>query len=250
MHPLPRTLHDAINQLTLIRRAFIALPVAFVVSISWANAEPICDRNVPVNAKCEIAISALRPTQSAVGMMQVEERVARLQGETDFVNYTSKRPVPVVQAPEGDFYLTDSHHLASVLVRAGASKVMAQVIGRFDNPSTFWQEMQARHWVYLFDPKGTAILPEALPKRIADLGDDPYRALASYAQNAGYFKKTDDYFMEFHWARYFGSRMGWRPVDRMSLLAALQAAERLACQPEAKDLPGYAGPCMANQQNH
>lgn len=222
------------------RRMIIAIVLAFS---SNAFAESRCSRSIPVNAKCEIALSALRPTQSAVGMIQVEERAARIKGETDFVKYTSKRPVPVVQAPDGSFYLTDSHHLASVLTRVGASKVTAQVIGRFDNPATFWQEMQARHWVYLFDPKGKPITPSALPKRVADLADDPYRALASYAQNAGYYKKTDAYFMEFHWARYFGSHMGWRQVDRMNLLEALQSAERLACQPEARDLPGYAGPC-------
>lgn len=218
--------------------------VALALTLSSsAFAEPACGRDILVNARCEILLSALRPTQSAVGMIQVEERAARLKGETDFVKYTSKRPVPVVQAPDGSFYLTDNHHLASVLARIGASKVTAEVIGRFDNPATFWQEMQARHWVYLFDPKGNPIVPSALPKRVADLADDPYRALASYAQNAGYYKKTDAYFMEFHWARYFGSHMGWQPIDRMNLLDALQSAERLACRPEAKDLPGYAGPC-------
>jgi len=214
-----------------------------------AFAEPTCSRNVPVKAKCEIALSALHPTQSAVGMMQVEERVARMRGETDFVKYTSKRPVPVVQAPDGSFYLTDSHHLASVLARIGANNVTAELIGRFDNPATFWQEMQERHWVYLFDPKGNPITPSALPRRVTDLADDPYRALASYAQNAGYYKKTDAYFMEFHWARYFGSRMGWQPVNRLNLLDALHSAEHLACQPEASDLPGYAGPCRVENVN-
>jgi hypothetical protein len=232
----------------LFRAALRPLSVcAAALLFSAAVAAAPCDRDVPVDAKCEIALSALKPTQSAVGMIQVEERVARMQGETDFVKYTSKRPVPVVQAPDGSFYLTDGHHLASVLSRIGAQKVTAQVIGRFDNPATFWQEMQARHWAYLFDPKGNPITPSALPQRIADLRDDPYRALASYAEDAGYFRKTDAYFMEFHWARYFGSHMGWQPLDRMNLLSALQTAERLACQPEAKDLPGYAGPCRTDK---
>jgi hypothetical protein len=219
----------------LVAAAMLLMPAAF--------AAPQCNRDVPVNAACEIALSALRPTQSAVGMIQVEERAARMPRDTDFVRYTGKRPIPVVQAPDGGFYLTDSHHLASVLDRVGATRVTAQVIGRFDNPKTFWQEMQSRHWVYLYDPHGNRIPPSALPKRLSQLADDPYRALAGYAQDAGYFKKTDAYFMEFHWARYFGSRMGWRPINRMNLLDALQTAERLACEPEAGNLPGYAGPC-------
>jgi hypothetical protein len=230
-------------------RKFMMLVVAALAAIAAnAAAEPACSRAIPVNARCEIALDALHPTQPAVGMIQVEERVAKMRGETDFAKYTSKRALPAVQAPDGAFYLTDGHHLASVLARSGATKVNVQVIGRFNNSSTFWNEMQTRHWVYLFDPKGNPIMPAALPRHVADLADDPYRALVSYAQNAGYVGKTDAYFMEFHWARYFGSRMGWQPIDRMNLLSALQSAARLACQPEASDLPGYLGPCAAENK--
>ncbi len=236
-HPIRTPLSPASS---VIRLSLAAIAMC---AMSAAFAAPPCSRTVPVNTACEIDLSALRPTQSAVGMIQVEERAARMSRNLDFVRYTSKRPIPVVQAPDGAFHLTDSHHLASVLHRVGATKVTAQVIGRFDDPKTFWKEMQSRHWVYLYDPKGNPIPPSALPKKLADLADDPYRALAGYAQDAGYYRKTDAYFMEFHWARYFGSRMGWRPIDRLNLLEALQTAERLACQPEAGKLPGYAGPC-------
>lgn len=226
-----------------LRTLLIAL--AIVTAATSARAEPACDRSTPVEAKCEIALSALHPTQPAIGLIPVEERVAHFKPVTNFVKYTSKRPVPVVQGPDGTFYLTDSHHLASVLWRVGADRVMAQLIGRIDDPASFWQQMQERHWVYLFDAKGKPIPPSALPARIADLADDPYRALATYAETAGYFKRTDAYFMEFEWARYFGMQMGWQAIDRLNLLSALQAAERLACKPEAKDLPGYAGPCKS-----
>jgi hypothetical protein len=229
----------------LLRAAIHGYVAILLLASGHALAEAACDRETPVDARCDIALSALRPTQPAIGLIQVEERVSRLRGQKDVARFTRKRPVPVVQAPDGSFYLTDSHHLASVLYRIGADKVTAQLIGRLGNAATFWQEMQQRHWVYLYDAKGNAIPPAALPQRIADLADDPYRALAGYAEDAGYFHKTDAYFMEFHWARYFGARMGWQPVDRMNLLAALQSAEKLACQPEAKDLPGYAGPCPA-----
>lgn len=230
------------------RRLLISVGTAAVLlAANRAALAAACSEAVPVESECEITLAALHPTQPAVGMIQVEERAARMKGETNFDKYTARYPLPVVQAPDGDFYLTDGHHLASVLVRAGAGKVKARVIGRFTNPSTFWEEMRARQWVYLFDPKGNPITPADLPKRVADLTDDPYRSLAGYAQSAGYFGKTDTYFMEFHWARYFGSKMGWRPVDRMSLLSALQTAAKLACQPEASRLPGYLGPCPADR---
>jgi hypothetical protein len=226
-----------------IRRPFAIATAALALGTGAARAEPPCSDNTPLNTSCEIALSTLRPTQSAVGMMQVEERVARMPNGIDGAAYTRKRPLPVVQAPDGGFYLTDGHHLVSVLSRIGAKTATAQLIGRFRNPADFWQKMQARHWVYLYDAKGNRIAPSALPKHIADLADDPYRSLAGYAENAGYFHRTDAYFMEFEWARYFGSRMHWQPVDRMNLLPALESAEKLACKPEASSLPGYAGPC-------
>lgn len=229
------------------RPNFKAFGYTLLASLAFAGssalAAPECSRTIPVHGKCEITLDALHPTQSAIGAMQVEERVARMTPGIDGAEYTSKWAVPVVQAPDGKFYLTDGHHLASVLTRVGATKITAEVIHRFDNPATFWNEMQVRHWVYLFDSHGKPITPEALPAHIRDMGDDAYRSLAGYAENAGFFKKTDAYFMEFVWARYFGSRMDWQPIDRLNLLSALQTAEKLACQPEARDLPGYAGPC-------
>jgi len=206
-------------------------------------AVPTCGTRTPVDSACEIPLDSLHPTQSAVGKITVEERAARMPANQDFVRYTAKRPVPVVQGPDGKFYLTDSHHLASVLEMVGAKRVTAKVIGRFEDPAIFWPEMEKRHWVWLYDPRGNPIKPSALPRRIADMQDDPYRALASYAEDAGYFHKTDAYFMEFHWARYFGQRMHWQPINRMNLLAAIRMAGQLACEPGAKDLPGYAGPC-------
>lgn len=222
----------------------LLLPFALALSVPLsALGEPACSTAVPVHRHCEIAISDLHPTQPSIGLMQVEERVIRMELGIDGVKYTSKHPVPVVQAPDGSFYVTDGHHLVSTLLRIGTTKVMADIIGRFDNPRTFWNEMQNRQWVYLHDARGNPIPPSALPKHFQDLQDDPYRALAGYAESAGYFHRSEVYFAEFYWARYFGEKMGWQPVNRLNLLAALQSAEKVACLPEAKELPGYAGPC-------
>ncbi|QDZ27794.1 ParB-like protein [Noviherbaspirillum sp. UKPF54] len=225
----------------------LSLPAVLALACCNALAAPTCSREIPVHGKCEISLEALHPTQPAIGAMQVEERAARMPPGIDGAQYTSKWAVPVVQAPDGKFYLTDGHHLASVLTRVGAEKITAEVIHRFDNRASFWDQMRARHWVYLFDSHGKPITPEELPAHIKDLGDDAYRSLAGYAEDAGFFKKTDAYFMEFAWARYFGERMGWQPIDRLTLLSALQTAQKLACQPEAQDLPGYAGPCASNK---
>lgn len=231
-----------------MHRAIALTLTALCLSLPAARAvaAPPCSRTVPVNAHCEIRIAELRPTQPAIGLIQVEERAARMSPGLDGAAYTRTRPLPAVQSPDGAFYVTDGHHLISTLHRIGAQKVSVRILARFDKQtgqSNFWKEMQARRWVYLFDTKGNPILPSALPKRFGDLADDPYRALAGYAQEAGYYGRSDVYYAEFYWARYFGTRMGWQPVDRLNLLHALQAAERLACLPDAQHLPGYAGPC-------
>jgi hypothetical protein len=224
-------------------RIFAIAAAVLAFGTGEALGEPPCGDDTPLDASCEIALEALHPTQPAVGMMQVEERAARMKSGIDGVRYTRERPIPVVQGPDGSFYLTDSHHLVSVLSRVGVKRATARLIGRIREPADFWPKMQARHWVYLFDARGRRIAPSALPKHIADLVDDPYRALAGYAESAGYFHRTDAYFMEFEWARYFGSHMRWQPINRMNLLSALESAAKLACRPEANSLPGYAGPC-------
>ncbi|MFX7265382.1 ParB-like protein, partial [Acinetobacter baumannii] len=76
------------------------------------------------------------------------------------------------------------------------------------------------------------------------LGDDPYRALAGYAEDENAFDKDrQSYFIEFHWARYFGERMHWRPISRATLPDDLKQALRLACEPAARELPGYRQDC-------
>ena len=90
-----------------------------------------------------------------------------------------------------------------------------KVIGRLPQASDFWEKMQENHWVWLHDARGAEIPPEALPNALAGLGDDPYRALAGYAEDENAFDKDrQSYFIEFHWARYFGERMHWRPISR------------------------------------
>ncbi|MBE1043701.1 chromosome partitioning protein ParB, partial [Escherichia coli] len=50
-----------------------------------------------------------------------------------------------------------------------------------------------------------------------------------YAEDENAFDKDrQSYFIEFHWARYFGERMHWRPISRATLPDDLKQALRLA----------------------
>lgn len=213
----------------------------------WAE-EPSCSADTPVGAYCQLPIESARPTQSAVGELQVAGEIAKIRKQPDLIAWQKKKIIPVVIGPEGGFYLTDRHHTSHGLWKAGERTLVVKVIEHLKDPAGFWPEMQARHWVYLYDERGTRVSPGDLPRSIADMRDDPYRSLAGFARNRGYFRGTDAYFMEFEWARYFGRAMDWQPVTRCNLEKALEKAKKLACEPAARTLPGYdAAACAASE---
>ncbi|GHD62995.1 ParB-like protein [Jeongeupia chitinilytica] len=203
-----------------------------------------CTPQTPVGDDCQLPLVALRPTQANVGQMQVDDEAKALAGKSaeQLERLEHKKQIPVVLGPDGNFYLTDRHHLASALSRIGQTQATVRVIGKLDGD--FWPQMVVRHWAWLYDARGKAFPPTQLPTSLAALGDDPYRSLAGYAQDAGaYDKARHAYFVEFAWARYFGERMGWQTIDRGTLPAALKAARQLACEPAARALPGYRKDC-------
>lgn len=102
--------------------------------------------------------------------------------------------------------------------------------------------MEQRHWVYLFDEEGRGPkTPADLPKKIAELRDDPYRGLAWAVRKQNGFAKTDDPFAEFRWANYLRQRVkiGERPGD---FERAVELALPFCRLKDAKDLPGYREP--------
>lgn len=206
-----------------------------------------CSPQTSVGSWCELPLATLHPTQQNVGLLQVEDDQAKLAGKKPkaLERYLRKKEIPVVIGPGGRFYLTDRHHLSSALWRLDPKQgVPVKVIGRLPQASDFWEKMQENHWVWLHDAHGAEIPPEALPDALAGLGDDPYRALAGYAEDENAFDKDrQSYFIEFHWARYFGERMHWRPISRATLPDDLKQALRLACEPAARELPGYRQDC-------
>lgn len=215
-------------------------------SLAWAE-DPPCSAATPVGDYCLLPIESVRPTQSAVGELQVRREVATIRKQADSAAWQKKKAIPVVIGPKGEFFMTDRHHTSRGLWTAGTKTLTVKIIEHLKDPAGFWPEMQARHWVYLYDEHGMPISPDTLPRSIADMRDDPYRSLAGFARNRGYFRGTDAYFMEFEWARYFGKAMNWQPITPCNLEDALEKAHKLACEPEAQPLPGYdAAACAAS----
>ena len=227
-----------------MRRAALASLLLFIpLHAAWAG-EPDCSPQTPVDSDCTVRLANLHPTQPSVGLLQVEDDVAELtRKQQDGLKATKKKRIPLVIGPDGHFYLTDRHHLSSALWRMDRREAHARIIGHLQNAATFWQEMQANHWVWLQDTHCNPIRPEQLPNTLAELSDNPYRALAGYAQDKGWIDKTDAYFMEFQWACYLGKKLDWAPVTRDNLKQRLKQVAPLMCADGAKSLPGYRKEC-------
>jgi hypothetical protein len=192
-----------------------------------------------------VAIADLRPTQITVGMREVEAKrkhwreIARNKGG----KFLGKHMIPVVLGPKSRHYVVDHHHLARALHDEGVKDVAVTLIanlGKLDQDA-FWTVMDNRSWMHPFDSKGVRRHYEEIPKRVADLVDDPFRSLAGELRRAGGFAKDTTPFSEFLWADFLRRRMKPRMVDR-EFERAIDKALRLAKSEDAAYLPGWCGP--------
>jgi hypothetical protein len=157
---------------------------------------------------CHLKLEDVRVTQPTVGMAAVWERVPKLEKAFQagkLAQYRQKRTAPVILGPEGQFFITDRHHLSLAMhlsrIPEQEKFLVAQIVADLSHLSVddFWQTMQERQWV-LLKKLGKPIVAQELPRQISDLEDDPYRSLARYAAQANYFHKTEQSFLEFNYA--------------------------------------------------
>jgi hypothetical protein len=188
----------------------------------------------------------LKPTQYAVGMLEVEEKIeiVRGYGKKQRRDFIDENPVPVVISPWGDLYVVDHHHFLAVCYHLNIKKVRVTVIKdlskRRMSYTSFWKWMLKSRNSYPFCQFGEGPRKALyLPRDIRGVADDPYRSLAWFVRKAGGFENSDRNYAEFKWANFFRSR---RLLDRNGLSElprALPKAVKLAQSPAAKRLPGY-----------
>lgn len=211
-----------------------------------------CTKNQPVHSKCTIEIVKLKPTQFALGMYEVHERVKKFEklSDKELEEYLNDNLIPVADAPESALYVLDHHHLLRVLLDLNHRYATVQIEANFNGLSQddFWKKMGENGWYFLYDESGKKVelkkeqLPsDILPKQIRDLKDDPYRSLSWLVRKNGGYKKTKVLFAEFLWAQYFRKSLTLGNNNE-SIERALPAALRLARSKDAKDLPGYLEP--------
>lgn len=190
------------------------------------------------------AIAALRPTQMTVGFREVarkraEWRARTLEDEPDFLG---RHMIPVVMGPKDHPWLIDNHHLARALHEEGVEHVLVNIVADLSGlvRPAFRTFMDNRNWLHPFDAKGRRQAYDALPKRIEDLADDPYRSLAGELRRAGGYAKDSMPYAEFLWADYLRRRIEEATLAR-DFDAAVAKALKLAHATEASFLPGWAG---------
>ena len=81
---------------------------------------------------------------------------------------------------------------------------------------------------------------KAIPTRIKDLVDDPYRSLAGFLRAAGGYAKDTSPFAEFLWADYLRPHIPLALIRR-SMDVAVRESLGLAKSPLARYLPGWSG---------
>lgn len=200
--------------------------------------------SLPAKTRCQVAIADLHPTQFAVGYWEVDRRAENIATKSPkkLKSYLEEHLPLIVIGPGGTPYLIDGHHLSLAMQKGrGATTLEARVEANWRDLSKeeFWKKMKEHGWVYLYDNQGRGPLdPEKLPKKVFELSDDPYRALAWEVRKRGGYEKTTASFSEFRWANYFRTRIPIGSGPR-GFEEAIEAAVKISHSSEAKGLPGY-----------
>lgn len=213
-------------------------------------------------------LSELMPTQNAVGMDEVNAKVAKMKDRDGqrLADYLLPRVVPIVIGNGGRYYLIDHHHLTiSLWLAKGDMEIPVRVTRNWApvEGSHFWKAMAVNHWVYPFDAMGAGPFnPRALKQHVKDLDNDIYRSLSWVVREKyGYVKDPNNaIFAEFKWGSFFRTRVIFdaqltgKKEDSMQMTLAdickadpddyadkINAALFLASSPEAAGLPGFVG---------
>ncbi len=180
----------------------------------------------------------LRPTQPNVGVMKVQCNYYKFTQKSadQMEKYLNEydHHIPAIIGPDGNFYLTDHHHISAGLLltqqqgQQTSWHLRIDVLKTFYNSAQkvsdedmikFWQYMVDSNFAYLYD-NGQPITWKQLPPSLATMTDDPYRTQAGLQKEnslQGFIKPANNpmFFLEFRWGNLMRSNqiLGIRPAD-------------------------------------
>lgn len=191
-----------------------------------------------------VELRALRPTQMTVGYEEVQTKKAAWQHmeHNERESFLADHWFPGVRGPKGNFYIIDHHHLGMALIEEGIQTGRLMLLNDFSALALneFWVVMAHNQWAHPYDGRGKRCDLDAIPKKIMQLNDDPYRSLEGQARRMGASTKDRTPFSEFLWADFFRHRIALKLLRNQPELA-LQKALELAHSPVASHLPGWSG---------
>jgi hypothetical protein len=192
----------------------------------------------------EVDLDKLRPTQVTAGFAEIAQKRAewaRLAKKARR-NLLESHCFPSVLGPRGRYHIVDHHHLGLALIQEGVERVRVMVLADLSYlaTATFWRVMEHNNWAHPFDQAGERCGFDAIPTRIAQLVDDPYRSLAGLLRGAGGYAKDASPFAEFLWADYLREHITPAQIGK-SMEIAVREALGLAKSPLARYLPGWSG---------
>jgi hypothetical protein len=185
----------------------------------------------------------LRPTQFALGMVQVKSKMAKTirfpSDERDA--FLAKMAITVVRGPGGRLHIIDHHHWARAWIELGLEEAPVRVKEDFGNvdQASFLAEMNNRGWLHPYNERGEKVDVGTLPRTVASMPDDPYLSLAAFLRVAGVYENPGDFNAKFAWADYLRKQVTGDSGTVEGFAEMLALAYRIAHTPEARSLPGY-----------
>ncbi|MGS0743407.1 ParB-like protein [Glaciimonas sp. GG7] len=191
-----------------------------------------------------VKLEKLHPTQITVG----KEEVARKRKQWETLSKKSRTAAlaqhwfPAISGPEGVHYIVDHHHFGLALIEEEVKTVFLLILKdlSYVNPARFWTVMDHHQWVHPYDGNGVRCKFDAIPRRLEQLQDDPYRSLAGELRRAGGYAKEVTPFSEFLWADFFRSKIPLVMLEQ-NFAKAIVKAKKLASSQDARYLPGWTG---------
>ncbi len=227
-------------------RASSAPPCARPVTLRLPPYQPLPPPD-PGRDLIEVRIADLQPTQMCVGLAEVRSRQRdfALESAAERRAYLGGKPVPLVQGAEGRFWMVDRHHRLRGLVELDPNATaFGYVVLELATASRaqVLDELHRRGWLYLYDGRGVGPHPAtALPERLPDLLDDPYRSLVwKLKREKRIAAQPLIPFHEFRWGAWLRQRP-LPPFHSDRLEPALPTARALVCSRAAAHLAGWTG---------
>lgn len=231
---------------------YVLLSLVSMTGYSWA-AENVANAPSVVQLKA----ADLRPTQPSIGDQQVNYKIASYalnpkkmyadycedNGAEGVASFTEKSSLldlnsfkclepygskvndlkTAVIGPDKQYYLTDGHHLVSMLnkISGGDTPVFIRVT---DDKSTmgsmkaFWDFLAENNLTWLKDAQFKPVNYQSLPQTVsaASLQNDRYRSMMYFLRDVSYKKpkSTNIPFFEFYLAEWLNKKV---PIDSLKL---------------------------------